>query len=398
MTEIKIDDGRGQRKDNLRGVAVESSGGVPPAWPVLVAHLPRQGRILDYGSWQGLAALWLRARGEVQVSFAHHSSVRLAQARDNAKASNLELPVQAMFPLEGNWDGIVLAAPEQRTALEMLAAQASAVLTSKGQLYVLARFPWREELEQYFRRVSILGTGEDWTLLQCSLPYGGNRPLPWRSLQVRVGEIEFQLASLPGNFSADALDPGTGAMLAEAKIPRGGRVLDLACGYGVVGIAAAKLGAAEVVYVDDDLAALTACRRNLEGLGLKGELVHSHLPAAVPGKFDSILTNPPYHTDYGVARSFLEFAARRLQAGGWLYVVVKKPAWYKKKLATLFGGCRTVERDGYTILSAQLRGKTSTAPSRAKTTRKHRQREQAARERGRKKRGEYKKISPNIGE
>ena len=47
----------------------------------------------------------------------------------------------------------------------------------------------------------------------------------------------------------------------------------------------------------------------------------------------------PYHADYGVARSFVEFAAASLEDGGWLHVVVKKPDWYVNKIRALFGGC-----------------------------------------------------------
>lgn len=42
--------GKGQRRDNLGELMVESSGGVPGAWKALWSHLPRYGHVLDYGS------------------------------------------------------------------------------------------------------------------------------------------------------------------------------------------------------------------------------------------------------------------------------------------------------------------------------------------------------------
>jgi 16S rRNA (guanine1207-N2)-methyltransferase len=340
--------------------------------------------VLDYGSWQGLIALALAAaRPEIDASFAHSSATRIAQVDVNAKASELEVQREAMFPIFGQWETIVLDAPEQSQALEMMANQAATCLAPQGQLLVVDKQSRRDELGCAFSDLTELAAGQNWTVTRCSDPRNGLGQLLWRKIDVIIRDLEYELETLPGNFSPQGLDAGTRAMLEVAQIPAGGRVLDLACGYGVVGITAAKLGGVEVVYVDECLAALAASRRNLQTLGLKGELVHSHLPRAVQGKFDCILTNPPYHADYGVAKSFLEFAVRRLNPHGWLYVVVKKPDWYVNKIRALFGGCRVTEKDGYYILSTQLRQQKGEQSLAAKTTRKHMRRQQAATGRGR---------------
>ena len=379
MKQLKIIDGKGQRTEELRGITVQTSGGAPPAWSHLLEYLPARGRVLDYGSWQGLASLWLTvAKPEVDVSFAHHSSARIAQAEENAVASQLELEGEAMFPLRGQWDAIILAGPEQSYALEMFAFQAGACLAPKGILLFIDKYPRTEELGQVFQDVSQLASDANWVITRCSIPrVGAASSLPWRKIRIQLRDLQYQLETLPGNFSPGCLDKGTKAMLEVARIPQGGRVLDLACGYGVVGLCADMLGAGEVIYVDDDLIAIEATRRNLQSLGLKGELVHSHLPNRVEGKFDVILTNPPFHTDYGVAKDFLEFSARRLNPQGWLYLVVKKPDWYVNKIRSLFGGCRVIERDGYYILSSQLRQQSDKKSGAAKTTRKHLRRQQA---------------------
>lgn len=381
---IKISDGKGERIDNLGGVMVNSSGGVPPAWVALTEYLPTTGKVLDYGSWQGLAGLLLlTSRHGTEPVFAHHSATRLAQVRENAGASGLNLEARAMFPLTDSWDSIILTAPEQGAALAMLAAQAGSALSPQGEVLIIDTHIREEEMGRVFTSVTALARGEGWTINRCSGPVG-EAALPWREMGIEVCGQKLGLASLPGNFSPQGLDPGTRAMLEEAQIPQGGRVLDLACGYGVVGILTLKLGARGVAFVDDDLLALKATQHNLDRLGLTGELVHSHIPD-VPGKFDCILTNPPYHTDYGVPKSFLEFAARRLEPGGWLWVVVKKPDWYANKIRALFGGCRIIERDGYYILSAQRRQRQEKNAA-AKTTRKHLRRQQAA-NRGRRSNG-----------
>lgn len=381
MRQVTIADGRGRRRDILAGVAFESSGGLPPAWSAALCHLPRRGRVLDYGSWQGLAALWLAAATEARVTFAHFSATLLAQVGRNARASSLRLTCRAMFPLEGAWDTLVLAAPEQSEALAMLAAQGAARLAPGGELLVVDGPLRRESLARAFTRVEVLAQEEGWSLARCTGPRSGEG-LPWRRLAFDLGDLELEMASLPGTFSPQGLDLGSRVLLETAVIPPGGRVLDLGCGWGGVGAAAAKLGAGAVVWADDCLIALKATRYNLEKLGLPGQVVHCSQPREIPGKFAAILSNPPYHADYGTAKSFIEYAGERLAPGGWLYLVVKKPDWYRQKLRAVFGGSTAQEKQGYFVLGAQKRPPGAISPP-AATTRKHARRQQAAAERRR---------------
>ena len=82
----------------------------------------------------------------------------------------------------------------------------------------------------------------------------------------------------------------------------GGRVVDLCCGSGGLGVEALSRGAAEVVFVDRGREALSAARRNLELCRAEPEryrLVRedalawlSALPASE--RFDLALADPPY--------------------------------------------------------------------------------------------------------
>lgn len=297
--------------------------------------------------------------------------------------------------MEGVWDTIVMTASEQNEALQMQAVQGAACLSPRGQLLVVDRQLREGILGETFAQVRELERGENWSVACCQQAKLQGAMFPWDRVSVFVRGLDLELASLPGNFSPRALDAGTQALLEAVVVPSGGRVLDLACGYGVVGIALAKLGAGEVVYTDDCLVALAATAYNLEATGLTGELVHSHLPHLVQGSFDCILSNPPYHAEYGLAKSFVEFAAGRLLAGGWLYLVVKRPHWYVQKLRSVFGGCHVVEKGGYSVISAQKRwgGVQRTRPT--KTTRKHARREERARGRRKDFEGNKKISSPD---
>ena len=71
--------------------------------------------------------------------------------------------------------------------------------------------------------------------------------------------------------------------------------------------------------------------------------------------FDAIYSNPPYQSDFAVARHFIEKGFNRLNIGGSLFMVTRRRAWYENKLRAIFGGCRVTERDGYFVFSAQKR-------------------------------------------
>jgi len=77
-------------------------------------------------------------------------------------------------------------------------------------------------------------------------------------------------------------------------------VLDLFAGSGALGIEALSRGAAQATLVDSGRAAVTAIRRNLEALGLEGEVVPQpaarFLGAALRDgrQYDLVFLDPPY--------------------------------------------------------------------------------------------------------
>lgn len=78
----------------------------------------------------------------------------------------------------------------------------------------------------------------------------------------------------------------------------GARVLDLYAGSGALGLELLSRGAASVVLVERDRAALVAARANVAGLGLPGAGVVAADAAAFArtavGPFDLVVADPPY--------------------------------------------------------------------------------------------------------
>lgn len=171
-------------------------------------------------------------------------------------------------------------------------------------------------------------------------------------LETTVKDIEMRFYTSDNVFSPKSIDKGTLAMLSVVDFQDSDKVLDLGCGYGIVGILAAKLiGANNVVMTDKDSIAVeisggNAILNNVENI----KIVRSDGFKDLSEKdFTLILSNPPYHTDFSVAKEFIEKGFNRLSVGGKMYMVTKRKDWYKNKLTAIFGGVRVWEIDGYFI-------------------------------------------------
>ena len=166
------------------------------------------------------------------------------------------------------------------------------------------------------------------------------------------------LETQKGLFSPEHIDRGTLAMLSHVNIEAGMRVMDLGCGCGVVGIVAAKIAGEENVFMSDaDPLAVETARRNVERNGVAGVSIYlsDGFRNVDAGGFDLILSNPPYQTDFSVAKGFIEKGFNRLKIGGRLFMVTKRREWYKNKMISVFGGVEIRETDGYFVFIAQRR-------------------------------------------
>lgn len=180
-------------------------------------------------------------------------------------------------------------------------------------------------------------------------------------LPVRLRGQDFRFITDSGVFSRQQLDFGTELLIEtvceEAKRPIG-RLLDLGCGYGPVGIILKRLfPPLEVVLCDINNRALDLARNNARLNKTQFlEIVKSDGLLSVSGTFDLILTNPPIRAGKAVVYRFFSEAAEHLRPEGRLYVVIQKKQGAPsalKKLEELFGDVEVIERkSGYNIIRA----------------------------------------------
>lgn len=174
-------------------------------------------------------------------------------------------------------------------------------------------------------------------------------------IETKIKDIDMKFKAEPELFSPQGIDKGTLAMLSVIDFESSDKVLDLGCGYGIVGVLAAKIiGDSKVVMVDKVSAAVRCAKENAILNGVPEVKVYaSDGFKDLPEKdFTLILSNPPYHTDFNVAKGFIEKGFNRLVIGGKMYMVTKRKDWYKNKLIAIFGGVKIWEIDDYFVFLA----------------------------------------------
>lgn len=173
----------------------------------------------------------------------------------------------------------------------------------------------------------------------------------------RVRDLDLRLATLPGVFSAHGLDAGTRLLIEAMRVSPTARVLDLGCGYGVIGIVAAKLATrGHIVLVDSDIRATRLAERNLELNAVTnaevvlGDGVHDLPPKA---RFDIVASNPPTHEGRHVLDDFVASAYHVLRPRGQLYLVVNRLLSLRREVARVFGNEAVAARSkGYIVVRA----------------------------------------------
>ena len=134
------------------------------------------------------------------------------------------------------------------------------------------------------------------------------------------------LVSGSGVFSRGHLDVATAVLLRETAPPVPGRILDLGCGYGPIGLAvAAAVPGAVVTGIDVNERALLLARENARALGLADRFT-AVTPEGVAdaASYDEIWSNPPSRIGKAALHELLLTWLPRLVPGGRAVMVVGK--------------------------------------------------------------------------
>jgi 16S rRNA G1207 methylase RsmC len=157
-------------------------------------------------------------------------------------------------------------------------------------------------------------------------------------VRARLCGKPFEFTTASGVFSIKRIDLGTTVLIENMVLPDDGCVFDVGCGYGAVGIAAAKFNPKlRVVLSDVNRRAVLLARQNAEKNHARNiEVRQGSLYEPVQGlTFNCVLSNPPVSAGMDTVQAIIAGAPSVLACGGTLQMVVRSKIG-KKSLPDAF--------------------------------------------------------------
>jgi len=185
----------------------------------------------------------------------------------------------------------------------------------------------------------------------------------WRELDAPRDVAGGRFRSRPGVFAWDRVDPASALLASELHAGLKGRAADLGAGFGYLSVELLERcpGITALDLYEADARALALARENLAPLAGRAELgFHWHdVTSGIPGGYDVIVSNPPFHgqgraerPDLG--RAFISVAAAALAPGGSLWLVANRHLPYEAALGSGFDQVETLaQRHGFKVVHAR---------------------------------------------
>lgn len=280
-----------------------------------------------------------------------------AMLAESLKLNRIDLasdsPYSWLNPPAGPFDAVVMRIPRQLDYLAYILRWVNQVLSPSGVLLaggMIKHLPDRsvDVFSSLVNTREVVPARRKARVVVCSPGEATLDQWPdlWRGY--RLAEPGPELKGLPAVFARERLDIGTRLLLPEVsraatELREGARILDLACGNGVLGVVAlSRQPSAELVFADVSSQAIASAQNNLAvATGNKGASFHHSdgIPEGA-GAFDLILLNPPFHEggvvgDHIALRLFSE-AARHLSVRGRLLLVGNRHLGYHRSLKRFF--------------------------------------------------------------
>lgn len=181
----------------------------------------------------------------------------------------------------------------------------------------------------------------------------------FRNVYLHIFDDSLEFTSDLGVFSKDKVDYGS-KLLIETFLKEDisySSVLDLGCGYGVIGLTVCKYKNASVTLADVNKRVLHLTEMNAKKFGLKVNIVESNIYSNIDECFDVILTNPPIRAGKTVITEFIMGASKHLNKSGYLYIVMRKDQGAKSMIETMKSiyDVNIIEKSkGFYIIKAKL--------------------------------------------
>lgn len=185
-------------------------------------------------------------------------------------------------------------------------------------------------------------------------------PSEKRRLSLTIFDKTFTFISDNGVFSKNQVDVGSCALLkVMLSTPLEGKILDLGCGYGAIGLTLAHFyPQATFVLADINDRALALANENKKQLHLENvTILQSNIYENINDLFRTIVINPPIRAGKKVIYAMFEGAFAHLEDGGSLFIVIRKSHGAPSAsqfIKSVFGNCSLLKKEkGYYIYEAK---------------------------------------------
>jgi 16S rRNA (guanine1207-N2)-methyltransferase len=178
-----------------------------------------------------------------------------------------------------------------------------------------------------------------------------------RNFSLSFSGCEFNFTSNSGQFSNGEADPNSLLLLQNITPEKGSKMLDLGCGWGLIGTVAARVFGVSVTFSDINGIALSYAQKNALKNGVSGIFIKSDGFEKIDNFFDLITLNPPIHAGKEtVLKLFSESALHLTKNGKFVIVINEKHGakTYEKHLREIYKNVTTTKFKQTYIIKSEL--------------------------------------------
>ncbi len=181
----------------------------------------------------------------------------------------------------------------------------------------------------------------------------------WEAQDAPRPVVDGRFISRPGLFAWDHIDAGSQLLIDTLPKDLKGRAADLGAGFGYLSheVLTRYPGVTHLDVIEAEARALEMARQNLTGFGERVSGYWLDATTGLPGQYDLIVSNPPFHIDRqdrnDLGQAFIRSAAKALAPAGAFWMVANRHLPYEETLKATFRSVETAaQTNAYKVFRA----------------------------------------------